>query len=338
MARVRGLVNEAVAAIADGKIAIDELVARAATDDDVRAWLERRIARTTEPRRMALQRRRSYDAVTIARALAEARRRFKDRGIESVAWGTMERGGVNHGDPGVVVLVRKKLPSAHLKRGKRIPNQIAIRVRDRPISVPVDVQAVPRGHKHVGIRPGDLALAVGTAETGTLSAVFDGPNGVAALVSGHVGRTGDAFRVRLGSGVTIALGTVARSRNDVTIDAARIDAVNANNLSLMSRLPTSIRELGDGDLNIVLTLHLAQGGGDATASVDGTEMPASFDNSDGTRSPMTGLIKLSNTVTTFGDSGAPVLDYRGRLVGFVIGSAGGHTYVIPAKRVFDAMA
>ena len=330
--------DAAVRAIAEGKIAIDALIARASSHVDVRVWLEQRMARGGEPRRMALHRRRRYDAITIERALAAARLRFSRRGIVSVAWGTMERGGVNHGDAGLVVLVRAKIPKGRLPRNQRLPKQLAVRVRGKSIMVPIDVQAVPRGHKHVGTRPGDLSLVVGATKTATLSAVFDGPKGVAVLLSGHAGDKGDVFRAQLGSGITIALGTVATSRNDATIDAARIDAVDPKHASLMSGLPTTIRKLGDDDINVILTLHLAQGGGDAEASVDGIDLPADFDNDDGTTSSMSGLIKLSKSVTTFGDSGAPVLDYRCRLVGFVIGSAGGHTYVIPAGRVLDAMA
>jgi hypothetical protein len=52
---------------------------------------------------------------------------------------------------------------------------------------------------------------------------------------------------------------------------------------------------------------------------------------------MRGLIRLSAQISDRGDSGAPALDAAGQLVGFVIGAAHGHTYLISAKKAHDGI-
>ena len=79
------------------------------------------------------------------------------------------------------------------------------------------------------------------------------------------------------------------------------------------------------------------------AAVDATDAPADF-GSDGS---MDGLTRLDRRVTDPGDSGSPVVDREGNILGFVVGgaiveddgdgTARSHTFVLTSRRALDVL-
>lgn len=332
------LIADALRVIATGGLSIEAILTHATTSPDFRRWLAKQTERGHEPRRLQLTRAAPVDPAVIAKALQTANKRFRSRGVLAAAWGTAVRSGVNTGTACIVLSVRDKVRLDRLPRPLRLPKTLTIRHRGRSVALPVDVQRVPLGRKEAAqVHPGDLAMAIVGAKKGTIGAIAKRAAGTSAIISGHLAILGAAVTGRLGSGDEVRLGTVERVRNDDRIDGARVDGVDPADVPFLSDSARPIRDLTDGDLNIQLTVHRAQGDGDSHAFIDGLDMLAEFGNDDGTTSPMYGLIKLSKKVSRSGDSGAPVIDSASRLVGFVIGSADGHTYVIPARKVLDAM-
>ena len=337
-----GLVSRTVAAIQEGRLAVEQLIRGAlASDGSFAPWLERRLATadTREPALPEIKHHARFPAEVVDRALAQAKRSLRRRGVVGVLWGVAHRKGLAHGEPAVVVLVAEKRARDRLRKSQLLPSQIRVRLGHRTFSVPVDVQRMSHGQKEKGdARPGRGALVELADSYGTVSAVIDRTAGPGVVVSGHVAtRVGVAAQARLANGQEIAIGRVALRRDDQNVDAARIDGVSPGDMPFLASEGAELRDLSVDDLNIRLTVRRAQGDGDAFGYVAAVGERASFRDDDGIEHPMNGLIRLHAKVTRTGDSGAPVVDFRNALVGFVIGSANGHTYLIPARRALDAM-
>lgn len=334
----RRLVAATLAAIQEGRLPVEDVV-RAGLRGcaPLAGWLNQRLREQAgaPPRGLALRRRKRFPAEVVARARATAAKRFADRGAVAVAWGVAQRRGLSSGEPALVVLVDEKRPLAELPAGQRLPRNLRVRHGGRSFEVPIDVRRVARGQKEVDHRPGDRCLVEVSGGFGTISAILDDESRASAIVSGHVaievGARARAWRDR----DAIDLGRVAKVRDDSSIDAARIDGVDPDHVALLSSPPADLYDLGPDDLTLRLTVRRADG--EVFGHVSAIEEYAVFGGGAGEASPMDGLVRLDGKVTRRGDSGAPVFDPVDRLVGFVIGSANGHTYVIPARRVFDAM-
>ena len=82
------------------------------------------------------------------------------------------------------------------------------------------------------------------------------------------------------------------------------------------------------DIGVPVFATLARKREPVRSLIHGVDVRVRF--SDGTS--MRGLIELEHDLAIGGDSGAPVADVNGRLVGFVVGSNGSRTYLLPTKR------
>jgi hypothetical protein len=336
------LIEDTLEAIEEGRLSMEQVLRRALdAGAGCEPWLRRALTRTRElePRHPTAREHAGTSPELARAALRAARRRFgRCQGVAGVAWGLVEERRRATGRQGLIVIVQEKLARESLRKSRVLPKTLPVRLGERWIPVPVDVQRLARGVKEQRTAAGHHALVRVAQGTGTLSALVERQGAFLGIISGHLARSSGAVVVaELANGSTTTLGTVGHTREDLEIDGARVDGVSPADAPALTTAFTELRDLDAGAINARLTVRRAQGDGDAHAFVAQIEAPAAFDDESGGRTPMRGLIKLDKKVTRRGDSGAPVLDFQDRLVGFVVGSADGHTYVIPARKVIDAL-
>ncbi|MCB9712804.1 MAG: hypothetical protein H6712_03050 [Myxococcales bacterium] len=109
-----------------------------------------------------------------------------------------------------------------------------------------------------------------------------------------------------------------RSHDEVALAVMVESKLPEDELPARSRIPARVEATLGGRRRWVPT----------DALIHGVDVRVRF--SDGTS--MRGLIELEHDLAIGGDSGAPVADVNGRLVGFVVGSNGSRTYLLPTKR------
>ncbi len=258
----------------------------------------------------------------------------------SIHWGARRKAGRFTGQECVVVSLEGKAPRHHLRAGQRFPSFLEVETRRGVAKVRVDVQgAGGQGRLLVGVRPGAgfRIRALGNEIAfGTLSGVQEQngqPSGV--LLSGHVAeREGRALEVRA-FGRVYDLGSVSK-----------IVPVVDGDIALGEPLPAGAEELGLAqlaDLRDQAALHIhmlvkvltwREPNGLQT-HITARERNARFRHQ-GTDVTVRSLIGLHG-VASDGDSGAPVVDLRGNLLGFVVGEYSGETMVMPARRALDAL-
>jgi hypothetical protein len=325
-----GLSSEVLQAAARGQIRFEDLLRFSLRHCPAAGpWLsqELRAAQRREVRPLRLPG-HHLEAPLLDEVLRQARRRLgRRRGLAGLSWGVKYRGGLPGERCALIAWVEHK--DRRLAASRRLPERFEVELAGRRLSFPVDVEEVPRCRHHLGgtARAGDRVRVVVGNRTGTLSALLE--NGQ-ALISGHVAcDAGVPVTAQLVGRDPLVLGRVAQVRRDATVDGARIDGVPPEQAGLAGP-PRPLAELDASQHDVAVTALLIDG--DRTTAVNALGAPAYFEEEDVL---MTGLIRLASQVTEKGDSGAPVVDQAGRLIGFVLGASNGFTMVIPAGRVID---
>jgi len=319
------------------------------TEDSLRAALggPREFARWVEQgrehwkggpvRRPAVRRARRHPPALAQAAVALARRRFADRpGVVSVHWGLARLEGRSTPEQGIVVTVRSDALRDRAGRPRPFARTLRVPYGQRARVVKVSVQPVAGGGVPHTTRPGRHASVEVGNRTGVLGALVDRDGELHAVLSGHVawgkGATVGAVAV---DNTPVPLGTVQRVVLGDGGDEALAGPVSANQTSLIATAATSVRDLTPNDVNVAIWVHLARDIEPRKVFVTDVGETVPFDYEDGRRRHLPGLIGTSHDVTIGGDSGAPALDFDGNIVGFVVGSYGGRTYLIPARKALE---
>ena len=323
---------QVLAAIADGRLAVDEALAALASTpgfDDRMRRLAARAARR-EGRRVAIRR---GAAVRAAMVLA-AQRRLSATVADGVhvGRGRHYRAGSATDEFGLVAYVPAKRSAALVHPDERVCTVLEGRHGGRPYRLRVDVKPIPLARKHASVRPGNQATVGTSAAHGSLSCVVQVGGQYTALLSGHVaGASGAQIFARAINGPMIALGVARPVRDDATMDAAVVAGVDPNEVGWLSLAPAELRDVSDIHAAIAVTVACADGVVRKTF-VEDVGTPAGF-----AHGAMTGLLGLRPCVTVDGDSGAVVRDGAGKIVGFVVGGSASNTFAIPARKVLREM-
>jgi len=275
----------------------------------------------------------------LARAAVRAarRRHGAKEGVVSVHWGLAREEGRSTARPGVVVVVERKRPEDALAPAERIERRLDVTLDGRRRRVLVDVQGVPGPGALRGVWPGRNASARLGGTTGTVGALVLRDGEWRAVLSGHVaGATRRGARAWTPEGTVVDLGEVSRVVLDDEVDAAAAGPVAGEDAARLATREVEVRELGEADLGVALRLLVARDLVPRKAYVTDVGATVPFRYPRGVRR-VRGLVGLSHDVTVDGDSGAPALDFAGRLVGFLIGSYDGRSYLVPARRTLDVL-
>ena len=294
-----------------------------------------------KPRTQAAARARQN---TLAqRAVAAATRRFtRFDGIVSIHWGARYKRGRRTSQPCVVVFVTAKRRATLLDANHLLPPSIAVRVRNQTRHIPIDVQGVGgAGTRHVSRLEMGLNARVNldtqsSTPNGTLSALLTSLDHRRAVLSGHVAlTTGRSVWASGPDGQQVSLGRVDKVINDSTMDVAWTSDPAPESDALGLAIDTA-RDPDESDVNTEVLVLVPWDFRGVPAFVVGVNAGAVF-VSGGVDVTMTGLTALTGGITNPGDSGAPVVDSNRELIGFVLGIQGGRTFIVPARRAFDAL-
>jgi hypothetical protein len=341
-----GWVEAALQAVEHGRVSTEDVLQKLtpARSTDMGAWLAKRVG-ATAPRRPTIRRTARIPLAVALLAVRRARTRWgKRQGVVSVHWGCRRVNGRGTGEFAVVVLVEQKLPPEMLKKRGAFPRFLSVRWGGRQHRIRVDVQPTGRGIRlhaspqtapgnHAGVVIGDLTDGV----SGTLSAIVTTDDGERhAVMSGHVaGPNGGRAWARLLDGTEMALGTVTKVIASSQVDAAWASPIDDPDNVLASD-PAPVRDPNEADVNTAVRVYVRTEVTPRKAYVAGVGVTAPIYTDGSNTSLMQGLTAIDG-VSEHGDSGSPVLDWNGNLIGFVLGAMGNQTYLIPARRALDAL-
>jgi hypothetical protein len=336
-------------AVEEGSVSVEQLVGAALSrSPEFRDWADARLDRWEggDKRSPTVRNRREVPESVANQAVTKARARFLHRsGVLSVHWGLKRQQGRPRGEGSVVVMVENKLPREALKPRERLPGSLKLRHRGRTYTVPLDVQAVSaEGALQAAparpdeLRPGSHAWVEVDGVEGTLGALVPEDDGTwSALLSGHVAReVGRTVGARTLDGDTFLLGEVRAVVLGPRGDAASAGPVTPLVARRLGTEATGTRELGPRDLGAALWVKVARdmslrrtyvGDLGVTLGVSWRGGPLRIEE----------LVATTDGVTELGDSGAPAVDWQGRLVGFVVGTMGARTYLMPARRAREEL-
>jgi hypothetical protein len=335
-------VRQALSAIEHGSLSMEEALRKAvaSTPREFGQWLRQTLPqRTAGRRRVQVWRVRDYPEAIAAAAVKAVRQKVgKRRTVISVHWGIRRERGRPCAENCVVIHCAYKAPTSALRKRQRFPSSVRVKVRGRTHIVPVDVQGVGWSGLPQAIASAQPAAnrrvwmdAVAGEPVGTLGAlVRDSTGATRAVLSGHVAlKKGRGVFVETTPNQGVAIGKVDAVVRDADSDVAWTTAI-ANASDVLTRAPASIRNPTNADLRTAVTVLVSTDFRGRTSFLDdlGVQAPISF--SDGVIE-MRGLAALSPQVTVPGDSGAPVLDHNGTLIGLVVGAIGNKTLIVPAR-------
>ena len=324
-----------------GRTSTEEALEAARSGERAVTSLLDRIARR-QKRRPTVRRIKQLPHAVIASAVARVKRHVgRRRDVTSVHWGVRRVRGRRTNESAVVVHVKKKLPPRVLRSLQRrgMARTVRVQHRRRRYVVRIDVQAVkvPAILHTSFLMPGDHGgIRVGGEHIGALGAIAPGGTGLFALTAGHVAAVigskpaecvddeAGAFplgRVRVNAfsrGIDIAaIGPVASVPPGAVLDA------------------TIVRDPVESDTHERVSIFVPGMFTPIESHIDDVGVTRTFSTAAGVIT-MSGLTATAR-VTDPGDSGAPALDQRGALIGFVIGGDSDHTYLLPARRALDAL-
>lgn len=309
--------------IGQGNLSLPYLLEAWAETADGRALAENELEKLQAQRRSP-RRRASANNATVRKALSVARRTIgARRGVRGVHYGVRRVGGELSSGVAVVFAVDRKIELTELGRRAPIPRHIDVDgTRFR-----TDVVEVAKGVKCADIL-GSSGSAVRARLVGQLSAAVVSPKSARVFLSGHVagGTTRDVV-VTTPLGHKYNLGPATCHRDDSWIDSASVDGVSPELAREIGSIPRAIQRPEPSLERLPVTVSVRRSPGIAPALITDVFLTVIFSSG-----PMYQLIQLHPAVTEPGDSGGPVRDLAGRLIGFVVGANSKHTFVIPAQR------
>jgi len=262
--------------------------------------------------------------------------------VVSIHWGVRRSKGRPCPEDCVVIYVTSKRSTDIVPKPNRFPRELRVRHQNRTYVVPIDLQAIAGvgvGQSASQVRPGANRRLwidnVTTVHNGTLGAlVRDGQQRIRAVLSGHVAlTTGRQVFVESRPNTTVDLGSVEQLVRDSNSDIAWTAPI-AVDPNVPTRPVSNVRDLTLADRRTAVTVLVARDFRGLTSFVDDIDVSGPIRFADGVVN-MTGMVALSPQVTEPGDSGAPVIDANGALVGFVVGTLGTKTVLISARRALD---
>jgi hypothetical protein len=323
-------------ALAEGQLTNDDVLEAAVhLSPRFRRWLREHVSLSAEAHRRAGTKQSLFrpNNQLIDAAVARGKEIVCNAGLAGVEviWGLKVVHRRTSRVPCVVFLVQKKKREHNVAPRERLPPKLEVMHCGTKVEIPTDVREVPKGHFHGTARPGFYARVIATEE-GSLSCGLTLDDGTAAvMISGHVA---DGFASTVTAidqnNTRIALGPVKTTLRSQAVDAALVAPVDAGTMKALTTGDSTIRDLSNADIPCPIKLRLP--GGSKSTSVTGCGEAAVFDNH-----YMSGLLKLNGQVTSPGDSGSPAFDGDGTLIGFVLGAAGGNSYLQPGRTAIDAL-
>jgi hypothetical protein len=245
----------------------------------------------------------------------------------------------------VVEVDRKRSPKWLRAHGEPvIPKTVQVTYRGKPRRVLLDVverRRPARFHVNVDVAAPGANVPIGTSgETlGTLGGVVTLANGHYALTAGHVAAiAAGAALVARWTGPPVSLGKVFRSITDGRGDAALIGPLQPSDG--LTGMETFLKDPTKADVHRRAWV-LLKSGTPREFVIDGVGLTREFTGLGGPSVQVGNLVALvtadGKTGTKKGDSGAPVLDDDGFLIGLVVGSDSTATYVSSARRSVHAL-
>jgi hypothetical protein len=190
--------------------------------------------------------------------------------------------------------------------------------------------------------PGERAsVVIGDGDDvtdGSLGALVEVPTlGLCAILSWHVvGAKGVKVRGRFAQLPLLDLGTVERLLTPPAGDAALTRPVDPQARNVLVSQARQVRDPSEQDLTFVVHVKVQREFAPKQSAIEGVGVTGHFVH-DGAEIAIDGLTTLQPAVTVPGDSGAPVVDGSGNLVGFVVGEWNSRTFLMPARRAIDAL-
>lgn len=324
--------SELLAAIAEGRLAVDETLAALADMPDFGKRIRQLVTRAAsrEARRVEVHRALEPHERVMQSALLRLRASVPPEVY--VGRGRHYKRGMPTGEFGLVAYVAVKRPIEQLPVEQRIPRVVHGGHDGRRYRLRVDVKPIPHAHKQASVRPGNHATVRTNTMRGVLSGIVEVSGQYAALLSGHVAQVPGAEVLASSiNGSEIVLGVAGEVRDDATMDAAVVNSVNPDEVGLLSLSPAELRDVSTIHASIEVAVACADGVVRNTY-IEDIDTPVSF--ADGS---MIGLIGLRPCVTVDGDSGAVVRDRDGKIVGFVVGGSAANTFIISGGKVLHEM-
>lgn len=342
----RDLVQRAIEAFRRGALSLEEVVEAALErGDSFESWLEETLVSGSEaPRQPSPERFKNYSDKLAVASVEQARERFSELpGVRSIHWGLRQVGNRPVTEPGVVIVVDRKLPADELKGSERILRRLDVALPGETRRVRIDVQAAGEpGELHLGQMafPGNRGVVtVGVGDSrGTLGAVLETTSGaLQAVLSGHVAiAEHQQVRATSATGAEIALGTVRKVVLSELGDVAWAGPVEPKAKDLLVSPAAAVRDPTSNDLTFEVAVHTARDFKPQRSWIHDIRATGHF-RLHGRDYVIPNLTTADPQVTQRGDSGAPVLDFQGDLIGFVVGAWRGKTYFMPARRAIDAL-
>jgi hypothetical protein len=138
-------------------------------------------------------------------------------------------------------------------------------------------------------------------------------------------------------GIAVPLDTVAKVVRTATVDVAWTTPASGVPATLLSTRPRQVRDPTAADVGHSATVLVPWDVAGRLVQIEDVGASAAF-GLGANQVSMRGLCAVHPAITSPGDSGSPVLDDNGVLIGFVVGSSGDRTFLVPARRAINALA
>ncbi len=275
-------------------------------------------------------------AIDIRRGLGKARRAFRTfPGVRSVHWGIRERHGQLQGRPSIVVVVKQKKLANRVPESELLPSFFLLQVGDRCRKIYVDVQSARGlGRLHGGGRIANY-VKLQAKRSGLVAAVVSRNGEPHALTAGHLAPVGTPATAKSIVGTTYDIGEAHASVFGLSGDAASIGPIPLEAVEYLALGRRQFRNPVVGDVGRYFFIRLPREALPIKVLVSSVGVRVPF-RTGGASVEVDGLCGVSR-ITKRGDSGAPVTDRDGVVVGIVVGAWKNESFIMPAGRAANAV-